>query len=382
MLKIDWRAKGFWLPDGDGDDAAVIGRHLFDGPFSWPVMVAKRPAIEHNLATMAAYCARHGVELAPHGKTTMAPTLIDAQLKSGAWGITAATPNQALIMRKLGVPRVLLANELLDVRVLRWAASLDWEFYSYVDSLAGVAALKSAGVPARVFVEIGFPGGRTGCRTVHEAVAVARAASSLPGVEVVGVSGFEGLLSDLDGVAEYLDTMADAARAIGGPIVSAGGSAFFDLVVERLTGVAERLVLRSGCYITHDHGLYADSSPFHRVPDEGTLLAALEVWAQVLSAPERGVVIAGAGRRDVPHDSGLPVPLRVRGLDGVTREADGPAFVERLSDQHAHLRGLSAVPGELVCFGISHPCTAFDKWRAIPVVDDGYRVLDVIETYF
>ncbi len=379
MLKVDWRTKGFWLPDGDSD---VAGRLLFDGPFSWPVMVLKRSAVDHNLATMAAYCARHGVSLAPHGKTTMAPTLIRAQLDAGAWAITVATPHQALVMRKLGVPRVLLANELLDVRVLRWAFSEDWEFYSYVDSDAGVAALKAAGVPARVFVEIGYPGGRTGCRTVEEAVAVARAASALPGVEVVGVSGFEGQLPDVDAVAGFLGTMAAAGRAVGGPIVSAGGSAFFDLVIEQLSGIGERLVLRSGCYLTHDHGLYADSSPFHRVRGEGTLVAALEVWAQVLSAPEPGVVIAGAGRRDVPHDSGLPVPLRVRGLDGASREAGGAAFVEKLSDQHAHLRGLSAAPGELVSFGISHPCTAFDKWRAFPVVDDDYRVVDVVETYF
>jgi D-serine deaminase-like pyridoxal phosphate-dependent protein len=40
------------------------------------------------------------------------------------------------------------------------------------------------------------------------------------------------------------------------------------------------------------------------------------------------------------------------------------------------------VPDDLICFGISHPCTAFDKWPVIPVIDDGYTVTGLIRTYF
>jgi len=270
-----------------------------------------------------------------------------------------------------------MANELLDPRVLRWAASLDGEFYSYVDSLEGVAALRESGLPATVFIEMGYPKGRTGCRTPQEAVALAAAAREVDGVEVVGVSGFEGQLASAGEVRAFLGLIREASQAIGGRFVSAGGSAFFDVVVDELKGVAPQLILRSGCYVTHDHGLYAESSPL-----AGSLVPALEVWAQVLSAPEPGFVVAGAGRRDVPHDSGLPVPLLVRGRDGVTRPAGGGARVERLSDQHAHITGLTARPGELVCFGISHPCTAFDKWRVIAEVDDDYHVVDLLETLF
>lgn len=382
---MDWQTKGFWLPDEPVTVADLAGQGLFDGPFSWPVMVARRSAIESNLATMAAYCARQGVDLAPHGKTTMSRKLIDAQCQAGAWGITVATPNQALIMRRWGVPRVLLANEVLDERVLGWAAEQvaeGWEFISYVDSMEGVAALREVPGRAQVLIEVGYRHGRAGCRTVAEAVAVARAAAEVDGVEVLGVAGFEGQLSDVDEVRAFLGVIREAARAVGGPVVSVGGSSYFDLVIAELKGVTDRLILRSGCYAIHDHGLYAAANPFTRVPVEGFLLPALEVWAQVLSAPEADVVIAGAGRRDLPHDSGLPVPLRVRDRDGGQREVAEAGQVERLSDQHAHLRGVRARPGELICLGISHPCTAFDKWRVIPVVDDDYRVVDVIETSF
>lgn len=371
---MDWRTKGLWLPS----ETPVIGRGLFDGPFSWPVMVVKRDALASNIAAMAAYCARNEVLLAPHGKTTMARSIVQAQLAAGAWGITVATPNQALVARKWGVPRIFLANELLDPRVWRWGAEQDGlELYSYVDSLDGVGLLAEAGVPASVFIEMGYPSGRTGCRTVKEAVEVADAARALPGVEVAGVSGFEGQLAGDGEVRGFLALIREASRAIGGRFVSAGGSSFFDIVIEELKGVAPQLVLRSGCYVTHDHGTYAQTSPL-----AGTLKPALEVWAQVLSAPEPGFVVAGAGRRDVPHDSGPPVPLAVRGRDGSVRPADPGATVERLSDQHAHIRGLAARPGELVCLGISHPCTAFDKWRVTPEVDADYTVVDLLETAF
>jgi D-serine deaminase-like pyridoxal phosphate-dependent protein len=107
------------------------------------------------------------------------------------------------------------------------------------------------------------------------------------------------------------------------------------------------------------------------------------VWAQVVSAPEPGLAVLGAGRRDVPFDLGLPVPRGVRGADGGMRSAGGLTVV-KLDDQHAYAetRGTEVRPGELVCLGISHPCTAFDKWRVIPVVDDGYRMTDVLRTYF
>ena len=56
---------------------------------------SERSALEHNVSLMAAYCDEHGVSIAPHGKTTMAPQLWWRQLEAGAWGISAATAAQA-----------------------------------------------------------------------------------------------------------------------------------------------------------------------------------------------------------------------------------------------------------------------------------------------
>jgi D-serine deaminase-like pyridoxal phosphate-dependent protein len=226
-------------------------------------------------------------------------------------------------------------------------------------------------------------------------VRFARAAAAVPGVELAGVSAFEGMLPDQEAVTDLLTTVVAAATAITGTgvadgaaypwIVSAGGSAFFDTVVAVLGPAARangwRVLLRSGAVISHDDGRYATSTPFNRVPEDGSLTAALQVWAQVLSTPEPGLAILGAGKRDVPYDLGLPVPVQARGIDGVTRPLAG-ASVTALNDQHAYLDGADFEPGELVRLGISHPCTAFDKWRVIPVVDDDYRIVDLLHTYF
>ena len=404
---VDWRTKGFWCPGtATGASAFAAERHrIFDGSFTWPLLVARRAAIEHNIRMLADFCTRHDLAFAPHGKTTMAPSLLDAQLRAGAWAITAATANQVLAFHALGVPRVVLANQLLDRGPLRWLAeeaARGFDVVMQVDSVAGVRAIAEAiadapGGPLRVLAELGFPGGRTGCRSVAELVEVGRTAYAAPGVELVGVTCYEGGLPGVDEVRRFVDRLREATVALSSErllpesvLVSAGGSAYFDVVAERLAGQwlpghALRTVLRSGAYVTHDDGFYRERTPFRRLPAEGSLDAALEIWAQVLSTPEPGLAIVGMGKRDAPYDEELPRPTRLRRPDGTTLPADG-LRVFRLNDHHAFVEVAAGaappLPGDLLRFGISHPCTAFDKWRAIPVVEEDGTVTDVLHTYF
>jgi D-serine deaminase-like pyridoxal phosphate-dependent protein len=398
--RVDWRAKGFWLPDGSLSATEVAAQRpgLFDGGFVWPVMALRQAPAEANIATMAAYCERHGLDFAPHAKTSMAPKLVAAQLAAGAWGMTVATANQALVMRRLGVPRVFIANEVLDPTALRWLAGENAEgreIYFQVDSVAGVQAaadaLEPAGGVLRVFAELGHPGGRTGARTVNDLEIVARAAAAIPGLELVGVTGYEGQLTSEAAVDAFFDLMAGSVKTLAAegilpevPLVSAGGSAWFDRVVARLRpDELGRVILRSGASVTHDDGYYREKTPFRRIPQEGPLTAALEIWAQVTSTPEPGLAIVGMGKRDAPFDEGLPVVFDVR-RDGVITPISG-LTVTKMMDQHTYLEvatDVEVVPGDLLRFGISHPCTAFDKWRDIPVVDEQRRVVDVLHTYF
>jgi D-serine deaminase-like pyridoxal phosphate-dependent protein len=402
---LNWGTKGFWLPNRSiSYDAFIAAKHnIFEGPFVWPLLVVQETAITSNILVMASYCRVRGVELAPHGKTTMSPMLFRAQLDAGAWGISVATPNQILVARKAGVDRLLFANELYDYKVLQWLAEEirhGFDFYCYVDTPENVKLLSSVSSslgspPFKVLLELGYKGGRTGCRSYADAEHVARVATAADGVKLCGVSGFEGLMSDKEKIINFLVWIKNTTRRLSDMdllgeqvILTAGGSDYFDLVVDQFEGdwLPTRqltVVLRSGAYVSHDSGSYDRISPLGHGVGNGSLSAALEVWAQALSIPEPGLAIVGMGRRDAPFDDGLPVPLRKRLPTGeITAVRD--MSVVRINDQHAYLQyeGHEISPGDLLAFGISHPCTAFDKWRVIPIVDESYCVVDLLDTYF
>lgn len=397
---VDPRFKGMpaaWAGRTPAEIVAAAPDLFTDGPLA-PVCVLDEPALSHNLATMARWCTEHGVQLAPHGKTHMSPQLLARQFAAGATAVTAATISQVRIYRAFGVREVILANQLVDPAGLRWLATEldtypDFRAVCWVDSVAGVALMdrELAGTARRldVCVEVGASGGRTGCRSAADADAVARAVSASAQLRLVGVAGYEAALGQdvsepaRSVIAGYLSTLRDAVVRLAPLIeaddilVTAGGSTHFDLVAQLLTrwpaGLRVRTVLRSGCYLTHDEGLYLRSSPLTR-HDPAGLRPALSVWARVLSAPEPGLVLAGLGRRDVSFDAGLPVPHTPAG-----------AQVSALNDQHAFVRvPADAAPavGDWMQFGISHPCTTFDKWPMIPVLDADHRVVDLVRTFF
>jgi D-serine deaminase-like pyridoxal phosphate-dependent protein len=348
---------------------------------------------------MAAWCAEKGVRLAPHGKTTMAPALFRLQIDAGAWAITLATPAQVAVARRFGFSRILLANELVDPLAIAWlaedlAGDPAFELYCFVDSVAGAQALSAgfAAVPGRVgaLLEVGLHGGRAGCRSLPEAMAVAGAVRDLEVVRLAGVAGWEGAYgtgldeASLSRVRELLESMrttTDALAAAGHfdgfdeVIVSAGGSAYVDLVVATLTRPWDfevAVVVRSGAYVTHDHQHYQHLSPFGERSSGPVLLPALHAWGRVLSRPEPRLAILDLGKRDVPYDLDLPVPLDLPGARTVS-----------VNDQHLFLElaGDDLEVGDVVRLGLSHPCTAFDKWQLIPMVRHGV-VVELVRTYF
>ncbi|RZS43561.1 D-serine deaminase-like pyridoxal phosphate-dependent protein [Herbihabitans rhizosphaerae] len=414
--RIDWHVKG--APDAlfGSTIAEALARkpNLFTDGFVGPLLVLSDDAIEHNLRTMERWCAERGLALAPHGKTTMAPQLFARQIEHGAWAITAATASQVRVYRAFGVSRIMLANQLVDAAALRWLSvelqrDPDFSCYCWVDSVAGVelmtAALEGATRPVDVLVELGADGGRTGARGSAEAIAVAEAAVASPALRLVGVAGYEGALAHdasessratvdayLDGIRELTVSLADRGRFDEVPkvIVSVGGSAYFDQVTRALTTpwpetVPVLPVLRSGAYVTHDDGFYRGISPLGEHPRiVGTpgFQSGMLAWAQVTSRPSDGLALLTAGKRDVPYDEGLPIP-RLRRRDGVTTPLDG-STITAVNDQHAFLEPATDVlVGDWIGLGLSHPCTAFDKWQLIPMVGaDGETVVDLIRTYF
>ena len=406
-------------------DVGAQGWHALRPPMSLPLLLLKRAALDNNLDAMSRYCAANGLLLAPHGKTHMSPQLWREQELHGSWAVTVASAHQAEVYRRFGARRILIANELVSAADLGWLAAVraadpGCELLLVVDSPAAAERVAAALtpvpalVPQPVLIEVGYPDGRAGARDLAAVVATAQAVAAHPALRVAGIEGFEGAVpargvpagtsgasafsARLAAVRDYLGYARDAVMALwsrgllaGDVIVTFGGSIFFDVVTELLAEgwppeLRVQVVLRSGCYLTHDHGLYAggfEQPGLFRPGRRPPLEPALELWAAVLSCPEPDLAIVGFGRRDAPFDAGLPVPLRLRREDAET-PLRGRARVEQLNDQHAFVRtepGLFAV-GDLAGFGVSHPCTAFDKWRLLPVVDGNYAVTGAVRTYF
>ena len=212
----------------------VVGTSLLSDNYDFPRLVLKRSALEHNIAAMADFCATRRVSLAPHAKTTMAPNILRRQISAGAWAMTVATMYQLRLCLEWGVPRVLIANEVVNPRAARWlgdelaAREGAVEVFCLVDSPSGVQSLSSglraSGLtkPFPVLVELGSPGGRAGCRTAEEALAVARCVADNPPLELAGVEGFEGILgatrspenlAKVDGFVESMQLLAQRFEA-------------------------------------------------------------------------------------------------------------------------------------------------------------------------
>lgn len=419
-LILDHRSKSYPL-DAAPCRAADIGQkgwNVLADDLSYPLAVIRRSALAHNIAWMQDYARRKGVTLAPHGKTTMSPELFAQQLAGGAWGLTFATIYQLAVGVEAGARRAIIANQVmvdadLDGLDMLLARHADLRSWFLVDSLAQLALIEDWAQRRQcsrcfdVLIEIGIPGQRTGVRTLEDALVLAGAIARSDVVRLGGIECYEGGLARCDSehdareVTALVNRVLEIARRCDSDnlfsddtvMLTAGGSAVFDLVVPllRAQGLSRPVqgVLRSGCYITHDNGNYARflKQVERREGLDESLRAALEVWAMVQSVPEPGLALLTCGRRDISYDLEMPIPMRYAPR-GDREAVNVPAgwSVSALNDQHAYLRfdpaGVVPRVGDRVALGISHPCTTFDKWRWLALVEDDGAVTGAISTRF
>lgn len=422
---IDGQWKG--MPPGAApmplSAVAAQGWSLLRGDLASPVAVMRKSALTHNRRWMTKFISRHGVQLAPHGKSTMAPQLFAMQLEDGCWGLTAATANQIAVYVHFGIKRILLANQLVGAANLAAVmgflrADPKLEIVLLTDSFAGVEQLAAAAQaaqlerPVPVLVEVGALGARTGVRSHAQGLALARTiAAAHPWLALAGVECYEGVFPDITPeerpahVNHMFSAMVELARAIeaeglitSGPmILSAGGTEFFDLASKIMADAAATgtfqyrplCLVRSGCYLTHDdlayEAFFARLRARTGLAGEG-FRSALEVWASVQSCPEPGLVLVTMGKRDVGFDFGMPVAKWwSRGGSGPVRLERPALELFRLNDQHGFVRNhanLPLAPGDMIGFGISHVCTTMDRWDLIFLVDDKLEVVGGLRTFF
>ncbi|EKN45314.1 MULTISPECIES: amino acid deaminase [Pseudomonas syringae group] len=380
---------------------------------SLPALVVHQQALDHNIRWMQTFATNSGAELAPHGKTSMVPALFRRQIEEGAWGMTLATAVQTQAAYAHGVRRILMANQLVGQPNMALIAELladsTFEFHCMVDHPDNVAALGAffaeRGLRLNVMIEYGVPGGRCGCRTEAQVLELADAVLAQPSLALTGIEGYEGVIhgdhaiSGIKAFAASLVRLAvelqdKGAFALDRPIVTASGSAWYDLIAEAFDeqAVRERFlsVLRPGSYVVHDHGIYKDAQCCvldRRAELSEALRPALEVWAHVQSMPEPGFAVIAMGKRDVAYDAGMPNPLRryKAGVLPASGDDVSGCKVTAVMDQHAFMTvapDCELKVGDIIAFGTSHPCLTFDKWRSGCLVDDDLRVIEPFSTYF
>ncbi len=399
-------------PIGHGE-VAQRGWNLLREDLSLPAAVLYEDKLRHNLEWMRQFTAAYGAKHAPHGKTTMAPRLFAMQLDAGAWGMTLATAHQTQVAYEYGVRRVLMANQLIGrqnmVTIARLLRDPGFEFYCLVDSAEQIdqlgAYFSQSAQRLNVLIELGVAGGRAGVRDSRQLDAVLNALARWPdALFLSGIEVYESVLGDEAPIRAFLLHAVDVTNEVAAkklfrrsPILLTGaGSAWYDVVAEIFCAGnfkdAVEVVLRPGCYLTHDVGAYRvaqarilASNPVAGQMSEG-LLPGLHIWAYVQSVPEPEEAIIGMGRRDAAFDSGLPVPaLHFRPGQIAPTPAPARWTVTKLMDQHAYLRigpQDNLRPGDMMAFDIAHPCLTFDKWRILALVNSRYDVVDLIETYF
>ena len=362
-------------------------------------MVIKEKSLKNNIERMAKFCKSVGAELAPHVKTTMSPQIAKMQTEAGAFSLTIANFWQASIFLNFGFKKLIIANEVLDPAAIIAISDINKgkiaEIIFYVDSLAGLEIVKNH-TPDQgeqnLFIEIGTDDGRAGVRELDDVALIASGIAADSRLKLRGVTGFEGAVPQaarnkkgekkISKFCQKIVAAADRAYPYKSDeefIITAGGSAYFEIVADELNKFAKPkiLLLRSGGYVTHDSKFYEEIYPFR--DSEQTFKAAIEVWAQIISSPEPNFGVLNLGKRDIGNDLHNPIPF-ARYASGLT---DFSGQIEKLNDQHGYLRSKQDFAvSQLIGLGISHPCTTFDKWRLIPLVNDNYDVVDCLYTFF
>jgi len=393
--------------------------NLLKEDFMLPSMAVKEKAVLNNSKWMKEYAEKAGVLVAPHGKTTMCPDLFEIQLSDGAWGMTLANAYQVKVAFRHGINRILMANQLVGKQNIKsiieeLKTDDDAEFYCLVDDAGNIKELANAcreedlQKPLNLLIEIAPVGGRAGVRTSCEVLELAKVIRSQnPWVRLAGIECYEGVIhggDEVGRVKEFLNFVSQTTVEVeeqglfdaDNLILTGGGTVFFDLVSDILTKTPLKtpfnVLIRPGCYLSHDSGIYDQFQKNLVARDEiaasidSSLESAIEVLTYVQSIPEPGLAILTMGKRDVSFDSGLPTP--VKRFNPKTQELSKLGddwFLSDLNDQHAFMKFPKEVclsVGDIIISQVSHPCLTFDKWQEIALIDEEYNVLKMLKTHF
>ena len=344
-----------------------------------PLIAVDLDLLERNIAEMASLAASYGVSLRPHAKTHKSPHIARMQLDAGAVGLTCAKLGEAEVLVDQGaVTAMLIAYPVVgDIKIQRLLRLLDRaRVVVAVDTYQAAAPLSEA-VSARertldIYLEVNTGQDRAGARAGQEAVELAVAIASLPGLRLTGVMTHEGHAGfsapdDIATIAENAgQALVDTADRIRGQGISlthvSVGSTPASWFTPRVAGITE---MRPGTYVFNDNNAFRHG----RIgPDR----CAARVVSTVVSrpAPDRAIVDAGSKALALDPSPSHPGHGYIVGHPGAT--------IVRLSEEH----GVVALPADETGFEVgdrieiipNHVCPAVNLTDELIMVRDGHVV--------
>ena len=304
--------------------AHLIGAQGSRGALNTPVLVIDRPALERNIARMAAFAADKGLKLRPHAKTHKSVDIAKLQLAAGAVGLCCAKIGEAEALAEGGVTTgLLITSPVVSLPAIARLVALNattTDLMVVVDHPANVAALGEAamiaGKPLKVVIDLDPGIHRTGVASPDAAVALLAAIEAQPGLTYAGLQCYCGMQQHIESFADrksaledrgaYIRSVIDALTAAGGPppIVSGSGTGSHRIDAE-LDIFTE---LQVGSYVFMD-GQYLACDIAGDGPDTSPYEASLLIDARVVSANTPGMATVDAGFKAMSTDAEPPTVL-------------------------------------------------------------------------
>ena len=341
-----------------------------------PAAVIDLDLVRRNIHTMQRHLAGTPVHVRPHVKHHKTPGIALLQIEAGAPGVTCAKVGEAEAMVEGGVGDVLIANQVVGpIKIARLCALARRARVTVaVDDARNVRELSEAavatGVSIGIVIEIEVGMNRCGVLPGDPALALAKEIDASPGLDLVGLMGYEGHAVGIvdraereavarTSLAAVIETKA-ACEAAGLEIreVTGGGTNTFD-ITSAIDGWTE---LQCGTYVTMDVGFRQHAG--HAFEQ------AMWILSTVVSTPAPGRAVLDVGRKSMAFEpGGLPLVEDPPGVELLSLSEEHGSLA--LHDQAPDLQ-----PGDRLKVTPWHGCTTFNLHDTLYVIQDD-EVVDV-----
>ena len=344
-----------------------------------PLIAVDLDLLERNVAEMASLAAHYGVSLRPHAKTHKSPHIARMQLEAGAVGLTCAKLGEAeVLVDQGGADDILIAYPIVgEIKIQRLLQLLDRARVTVAVDTHQAAEALSRGVSAGertldIYLEVNTGQNRAGALAGQEAVDLAVAIASLPGLRLAGVMTHEGhagfsapgeIATIAENAGQALVDTAERIRSHGVAVTHVSvGSTPASWFTPRVAGITE---MRPGTYVFNDNNAFRHG----RIgPDR----CAARVIATVVSRPAPDRAIIDAGSKALALD-----PSPSHSGHGYIVGHPG-AMIARLSEEHGVVALSPDEPGfdvgDRVEIIPNHICPAVNLTDELVMVRDGHVV--------